>query len=94
MRARALAEVRVEGERTLGATEHALAEDAELLDAGERAAIDRAMARLREVLPGDDRTATRAALDVLNHATEAFAARRMDRSVAQALTGKRVDALG
>jgi molecular chaperone HscA len=94
MRDRALAEVRVEGERTLDATEHALAEDAELLDAGERAIIDRAIARLRETLPGDDRNATRAALDALNRATEGFAAKRMDRSVSRALTGKRVDALG
>ncbi len=37
--------------------------------------------------------ALRAAVSALNQATDTFASRRMDRSVAQALTGKRVDAL-
>jgi len=34
------------------------------------------------------------ALDALAAATEAFAARRMDRSIAQALTGRRLDEIG
>jgi hypothetical protein len=37
--------------------------------------------------------ALRAAVESLNHATGDFATRRIDRSVARALTGKRVDAL-
>ena len=40
-----------------------------------------------------DRHALQAAASALNRATEEFAARRMDRGVAQALTGRRVDAL-
>jgi molecular chaperone HscA len=94
MYARALAEVRVEAERTLDATEAALADDAELLDADERATVDRACATVRAQLAGDDRRALSDALDELNRSTEEFAARRMNRSVATALKGRRIDVLG
>jgi molecular chaperone HscA len=94
MQARALAEVRVEAERTLDATEAALADDAELLDDAERAVVDQACARVRAQLAGDDRRALSDALDELNRSTEEFAARRMNRSVATALKGRRIDVLG
>jgi molecular chaperone HscA len=94
MLARALAESRVEAARTIAATESALAADSELLAADERKAIDRALADVRQRLNGDDRHALQAATDALNRATEEFAARRMNRSVAQALAGRKVDALG
>ena len=94
MEARALAESRVDAERTIAATESALAADSELLSAGERKAIDSALADVRLHLDGDDRHALHAATEALNRATEEFAARRMNRSVAQALTGRKVDALG
>jgi molecular chaperone HscA len=93
MEARALGEARVEAEGMIAATEAALAVDGDMLDANERATIDRAVAEVRRLLPGDDRHAVRSAADALNHATEDFAARRMDRGVAQALTGRSVDAL-
>jgi molecular chaperone HscA len=91
--ARALAEARVEAERIVAATEAALAIDAALLDASERGIIDRALAEVRRRLEGDDRHALTSAVAALNAATEPFAARRMDRSVARALTGRRVDAI-
>ncbi|HET8876692.1 MAG TPA: Hsp70 family protein, partial [Casimicrobiaceae bacterium] len=91
--ARALAEARVEAERIVAATEGALADDATLLDGAERGAIDRALAEVRRRLEGDDRHALSAAVKVLNGATERFAAKRMDRSVARVLTGRRIDAL-
>jgi len=94
MRSRALAEAQVETERTIAATESALAQDATLLDDAERAQIEQAVAYARGLLVGEDRQALRAALDALNAATEEFAARRMNRSVAGALKGRRVDALG
>ena len=94
MEARALAESRVDAERTIAATESALAADSELLSVSERQAIDRALADVRLQLDGDDRHALHAATEALNRATEEFAARRMNRSVAQALTGRNVDALG
>jgi molecular chaperone HscA len=93
MQARALAEARVEADQIAAATESALAMDGELIDAGERSAIDAALANLRRFRDGNDHRALRAAVELLNHATGEFAARRMDRSVSRALTGKRVDAL-
>jgi molecular chaperone HscA len=92
--ARSLAEARVEADRIIAATESALAADADLLDATERAGIDRALAHVQRTRDGDDRAALARAVTALNDATGAFAARRMDRGVARALTGKRVDALG
>ena len=47
----------------------------------------------RSAFVGTDHIALRGAVDALNHATGEFAARRMDRSVSRALTGRRVDAL-
>ena len=72
----------------------ALAADGELVDA-RRARGDRrgACADCGALRDGTDHLALRAAVEALNHATGEFAARRMDRSVARALTGKRVDAL-
>ena len=93
MQARALAEVQVEADQIADATRVALALDAELLDAEERAAIDGALARMAQARGGDDHLALRAAVEAVNRATEDFASRRMNRSVARALTGKRVDAL-
>ncbi len=93
MAARALTEAQVEAERILAATSGALLADGDLLDAQERAVIDAALATLRQRLAGRDRHALQAAVAALNRATEPFAARRMDRGVAAALTGRRVDML-
>ncbi|MFO1414948.1 MAG: Fe-S protein assembly chaperone HscA [Burkholderiales bacterium] len=93
MRARALAEAQVEADQIVEATRVALAQDGDLLSAPERAAIDAALARVAAARAGDDAVALRGSVAALNHATDTFASRRMDRSVAQALTGKRVDAL-
>ncbi len=93
MEARALAEAQVEGERTLAATMSALDSDGDLLAPDERASIDAAMAAVRRLIAGADRHALNAAVAALNRATEEFAARRMDRSVAGALAGRSVDSL-
>ncbi|MGH8849859.1 MAG: Fe-S protein assembly chaperone HscA [Casimicrobiaceae bacterium] len=94
MAARALAEARVEAERMLDATEGALRTDGDLLDAAERAPIEQAIAAVRRLTGRDDHHALAAAVTALNAATEEFAARRMNRDVGRALTGRRVDALG
>ena len=93
MQARALAEAQVEADQIAAATETALATDGELVGPDERAAIDAALARLQRFRNGTDHIALRGAVEALNHATGEFAARRMDRSVSRALTGRRVDAL-
>jgi len=93
MVARALAEAQVEADQVVAATGVALAADADLLEAGERAAIDAALAAVGRCRAEADRRALVAASEALNRATAEFAARRMNRSVARALTGRRVDAL-
>ena len=93
-KARALAEARVECDRVVAATESALAADGDLLGPDERVAVDGALADVRRLRDGDDRAALVRAVEALNRTTGDFAARRMDRGVARALAGRRVDALG
>ena len=91
MRERELREQKVEAMRILESTTSALAADGDLLSAEERAAVDAAMAHLNAVREGDDTQAVKDAIDALAKTTEDFAARRMDRSIRQALEGKSVD---
>jgi molecular chaperone HscA len=93
MKARALGEAQVEADRIVDATRAALAADGDLVDAEERAAIEASLARLAQARAGEDHLALRAAVEAVNLATGEFASRRMDRGVARALTGKRIDAL-
>jgi molecular chaperone HscA len=93
MRSRALREQQVEGEQVLEAVDHALRADGDLVSEGERAEIDAALANLKLLLEGRDHRAIKGAIEQLNRATESFAARRMDRSVAQALTGHKLSEL-
>jgi molecular chaperone HscA len=91
MQARALKEEQVEAERIVLATESALAADAALLSEQERADIAALIDAVRGQAQGTDHLAIKAAVDALAHGTEEFAARRMDRSVHDALTGKTLD---
>ena len=93
MTARALAEAQVAADQIVAATRNALAADGELLSADERAAIDAALAEVTRCRGGADQRALVAATTALNRATDEFASRRMDRSVARALKGRRIDAL-
>jgi molecular chaperone HscA len=89
--ARALAEQRVEADALLQAIATALAADGDLLSAGELGEIEARVAALAALRGGDNHREIRQAAELLNHATEAFAARRMDRIVARALSGRSVD---
>ena len=91
MQARALREEQVDAERILLATEAALQHDGHLLDSDEQAAITALLARVRDVLYGADAEAIHSAVEALAAGTDEFAARRMDRSVHDALTGKTLD---
>jgi molecular chaperone HscA len=91
--ARALAEARVDGARLLEATRSAMAADGALLAADEKATIDARIAELEKALRGSDHRPIKQALDALNHATEDFAARRMDAGIRRALAGKQIGAL-
>lgn len=89
--ARALVEARVEADRMILATQSAMAADGELLSEAERSAIDQAMTALRELSQGDDAAAIDAATERLAKQTEAFAAARMNKSIAQALAGQKLE---
>jgi molecular chaperone HscA len=92
--ARALAEQRVEAAGLLESLAAALAADGDLLDADERSRVDAAARALKAAREGGDARAVKAAIDALNEASGSFAARRMDRAVAGALSGRRVDEVG
>jgi molecular chaperone HscA len=93
MRVRALVEARVEGQQLHDLAQDALAADADLVSSDEHVRIERAITALARALAGDDVAALRAAAEALNNATAPLAQRRMDRGVARALTGKRIDSL-
>ncbi len=89
--ARALREEQVEAERILLATEAALAADGELLSAAEQDEVAALIAALRLTAQSADHDKIKRGVEELARGTEDFAARRMDRSVRQALSGKRLD---
>ncbi|HEC2549690.1 TPA: Fe-S protein assembly chaperone HscA [Raoultella ornithinolytica] len=91
IKARMLAEQKVEAARVLESLESALAADAALLSAAERQVIDEATAQLRAVAAGDDADAIKDAIKNTDTQTQEFAARRMDQSVRTALKGQSVD---
>ncbi len=89
--ARALAEQRVEAESLLGALRAALDKDGDLLAAPERAALDAGMAALERAWNAGDARAIKSTVEELNRQSDDFAARRMDRAVSGALSGRRLD---
>lgn len=94
IKARALAEAKVEADRMLLATQSALNVDGALLIPAERASIDALMLSLRGIAANStDAHAIEEATEALAHGTEAFAAARMNHSIQQALAGKRLDTL-
>ncbi len=94
MDARSLREQQVEARRVIEATEHALEQDGDLLEATERSAIERVVASLRAQIEGRDQRAIKRGIEELNSTTAAFAAQRMNRSIRKALAGQRVDEIG
>lgn len=91
VKARMLAEQKVEAARVLESLTGALTADAALLSAAERQLIDDAAAHLSEVAQGDDVDAIEQAIKNVDKQTQEFAARRMDQSVRRALKGHSVD---
>jgi molecular chaperone HscA len=93
MHSRALNEHRVDAQRLLDATRAALRDDGGLLSPSEISQIEEKMKALEQVLKTPDPRSIKLASDALNHATEDFAARRMNAGVRRALAGKRVASL-
>ena len=92
--ARALREAIVDAERLIEAIQMALTQDGEkLLSTEEQQAILANIQALQTLCQGQDSQAIHQASEALNHATETFAARRMDASVKQALAGQDLNSL-
>ena len=64
-----------------------------MLNAEELSAVKNALISLDELQQGTDMLAIKQGIKVLDQATQEFAARRMDKSIRQALAGKAVDNL-
>ncbi len=93
MERRLLVEAQVEGRRLLLALRAALKVDADLLDATEGGSIEGLAAVLDRAIEGSDRHAIAAAQEALDQASQEFAARRMDRGIRTALSGRALDDL-
>lgn len=93
MRLRALREAQVDADRLSGAISAALNEDGDLLDDGERTELNELVTALNMAREGQDTEQIREAVEVLSKGSDLFAARRMDRSVARALSGRSIEDL-
>jgi len=96
MTRRAIREQQVDADRLIEATQSALAQDGDLLDAQVRAAVEQQMRHLktlvREITAENDAYRTRLADETgrLAALTDGFAALRMDRAIQRALSGKSI----
>jgi molecular chaperone HscA len=88
---RKLAENRVEAHRILTATRKAVDADVALLEPGEKERIDAALAQLAAAAAGEDAAAIHLAIEALDKETKPFAGRRMNRAIALAVEGRRLD---
>ena len=86
-------EWRVEGDRILSSLESAFRMDGELLAPEERAKIEDRMRGLREAMEGTDYLAVKAWIESVDAASKEFAERRMNKHVAKAMSGHRVEEL-
>ena len=94
MKARALVEARVDGDRMLLATQSAHNADGQFLTAENRAHIETLMKVLRQTVDtAVDAQAVEDATEALAKATEAFAAERMNHSIQKALSGQNIQSL-
>ena len=92
-KARMLAEARVSAGAIINSVTVALAADGNLISDTERKAIEAEVEHLQTIANAEDATAINKAVDALNHATEDFAAARMNASVSRALSGKNLESL-
>ena len=94
MKARALVEARVDGDRMLLATQSAVNADGHLLSTDDRANIEQLMKALRHTVDtAVDAQAVEDATEALAKGTEAFAAERMNHSIQKALSGQNIQSL-
>jgi len=88
---RQVREQRVEAERVLTDAAKQLAEHRALLQEGEQAAIEAAMARVQELAKGEDSHAIKEAIHALDEASRAFVERVMNQAISQVVAGHSVE---
>ena len=88
---RRLAENRMEAYRILSATTKAMQTDPELLDRGEEEKIGVAMRALEDAARGNDPGRVHHLIEELDRTSKEFATRRMNRAIARAIEGRKVD---
>lgn len=88
---RMLAEQKVEAARVLETLQSALDKDADLLDEEELNLILNAKHQLQQATESDDYSLIEQQIKHVDNATQTFAAKRMNRSIRDALTGHSVD---
>ncbi len=90
---RMLHEQQVDAQQLIESVIAALAADADLLSAAEQTRIAQQLQMTTEIALGDEVDAIRDAVKALSAVTDDFAARRMDRSIRAALTGRSLEDL-
>ena len=90
---RMLKEQQVDAQQLIESVRAALASDSDLLSAADQTRIAQQLQSTLETANGDDVEKIRLAIKALADATDDFAAKRMDRSIRAALTGKSLDSL-
>jgi molecular chaperone HscA len=88
---RFLVEWRIEGERIAQSLESAFEVDGELLSPDERGAIEKRIEGLRAAMKTDDYLAIKAWIESTDAASKEFAERRMNKHIARAMAGHRVE---
>lgn len=90
IQARLLAEQRVEARRVIESVYSALEDDRDLLNDDELSAVKNALVLLEQLATQTDSIAIKQGIKSLDAATQEFAARRMDKSIRQALAGQNI----
>lgn len=90
---RALREAIVDADRLIEAINAAILQDGHLLTADELIAIKAELASLKNTCASNDKDKIVSSVEALNHASENFAARRMDESVKKAFAGQDLNKL-
>ncbi len=91
---RFLREWRIEGERIASSLESAFQLDGELLAPDERAAIEMRIGGLKQAMEGRDYLAIKAWIESTDAASKEFAERRMNKHIARAMAGHRIEEFG
>jgi len=90
---RALSEIKIEGSQLLEMFKNAINEDSDLLKEKELNLFQETLGELEKSLESSDRNHIEELTKKLNDDSQSFAAKRMDRSIQKALTGKSLNSL-